>query len=80
MLDTINLERRGIPAAVVGHDRLLNTTGKGMAVAQGYRSLKFAVLPHSSDEWSGPATVDEIKAIAAAVAPQVERIFKGDAQ
>lgn len=78
MLDTINLERKGIPAAVVGLDKLLNTTGRGMAMAQGYKSLQFAVFPYSPDEWSGAASEDELKARAAAVAPQVERILKGN--
>jgi len=31
VLDTINLERKGKPAAVVGQDKLVNTTGKAMA-------------------------------------------------
>ena len=79
MLDTINLERKGIPAAVVGQDKLLNTTGKGMASAQGYRSMNFAMYPYSPNEWSGAATEEELKARAAAVAPQVERILTGDA-
>ena len=77
MLDTINLERRGIPAAVVGKDKLVNTTGKGMAKAQGYPSLNFAVYPYRNSEHGGAATEEEEKADAAMVAPQVERILTG---
>lgn len=78
MLDTINLERKGIPAAVVGQDKLFNTTGKGMARAQGYPSLNFAVIPYAHSEWGGAATEEELKARAAVLAPQVERILTGD--
>ena len=78
MLDTINLERRGIPAAVVGQDKLLNTTGKGMARAQGYPSLNFAAFPYSYYNTGAAATQEELKARAAVVAPQIERILTGN--
>lgn len=78
MLDTINLERKGAPAAVVGQDKLFNTTGRAMARAQGYASLNFAVYPYSHSEWGGAATDEELKARAAVLAPQVERILTGD--
>lgn len=77
MLDTINLERKEMPAAVVGLDKLVNTTGKAMAKLQGYPSLNFAVFPYSASEWGSAATEDELTARAAAVAPQVERILTG---
>ena len=77
MLDTINLERRGIPATVLGMDRLLNTTGKGMARAQGYPSLNFAVYPFSHEALSSGGTDEELKARASVLAPQVERILTG---
>ncbi|MCC6531243.1 MAG: hypothetical protein IT531_01725 [Burkholderiales bacterium] len=79
MLDTINLERKGVPAAVIGHDKLFATTGKGMARAQGYPSLSFAMFRYSHSEWGGAATDDELRARAAILAPQVERILLGDA-
>ena len=77
MLDTINLERKEMPAAVVGLDKLVNTTGKAMAKLQGYPSLNFAVFPYSASEWGSAATEDELTARAAAVAPQVDRILTG---
>ena len=79
MLDAINLERKGIPAAVVGQDKLINTTGKGMAKAQGYASMDFAVIPYSAADWGGSATDEELGAKAQIAAPQVERILTGEA-
>jgi hypothetical protein len=79
VLDTINLERKGIPAAVVGLDKLVNTTGKAMARLQGYPSLNFAVFPYSASEWGSAATEEELETRAASVAPQVERILTGGA-
>ena len=66
-----------MPAAVVGLDKLVNTTGKAMAKLQGYPSLNFAVFPYSASEWGSAATEDELTARAAAVAPQVDRILTG---
>jgi hypothetical protein len=78
VLDAINLERKGIPAAVVGQDKLINTTGKGMARAQGYPSMSFAVIPYSATNWGGAATDAELKEKADTAAPQVERILTGE--
>jgi hypothetical protein len=77
VLDTINLERKGIPAAMVGLDKLLNTAGKGMARAQRYPTLNFAVFAYSHSTWAA-ATEEEEKARAAAVVPQIERILTGN--
>ena len=77
MLDTINLERKGIPAAVVAQDKLVNTTGKGMARLQRYPALRFAVFPYVHSEWNAAATEEDLKARAAALAPQVEWILTG---
>ena len=78
MLDAINLERKGIPAAVVGQDKLINTTGKGMARAQGYPTMSFAVIPYSATDWGGAATDAELKEKADTAAPQVARILTGE--
>ena len=67
-----------MPAAVVGQDKLFNTTGRGMARAQGYPSLVFAAYPYSHSEWGGAATEQELMGRAAVLAPQVERILLGD--
>ena len=77
MLDTINLEAKGIPAAVVGLDKLVNTTGKAMARAQGYPALDFAVFPYVASEWGSAASDAELKARAESVVPQIVRILRG---
>lgn len=77
MLDTINLERRGKPAAVVGLDKLVNTTGRAMARAQGYPALRFAVFPYSAAEWGSAASEDELRLRAESVVEQIRRILIG---
>jgi hypothetical protein len=78
VLDAINLERKGIPAAVVGQDKLINTTGRGMARAQGYPGMSFAVIPYSATDWGGAATDAEVQERAETAAPQVVRILTGE--
>ena len=63
-----------MPAAMIGGDLLANTTGRGMARAQGYPSLQFAVFPHSI---TAADTEPELKQKADLVVPQVERILTG---
>jgi hypothetical protein len=77
VLDTIALEKRGKPAAVVGQDKLVNTTGKAMARVQGYPALYFAVFPYAASEWGSAASDEELKRRAESVAPQVEKILTG---
>ena len=78
MLDAVNLERKGIPAAVVGLDKLVHTTGQGMARAQGYPGMRFAVIPYTVTDWGGAAHEDELRAKAQAAAPQVERVLTAE--
>jgi aspartate-semialdehyde dehydrogenase len=77
VLDTIALEKKGKPAAVVGQDKLVNTTGKAMARVQGYAKLPFAVFPYAASEWGSAASDEELKMRAETVAPQVEKILTG---
>lgn len=79
MLDAVNLEKRGIPAAVVGLDKLVNTTGVGMANALGYPTLKMARIPYDVHEWGGSANEEEHSEKAAIAAPQIEEILLTDA-
>jgi hypothetical protein len=44
VLDAITMERRGIPAAMVGAERLANTTGRGMARIQGLPDFPLIVI------------------------------------
>lgn len=75
MLDTISLEKKGLPAAVIGLDKLVNTTGKAMARTQGYATLGFAVFPYSPVDWGGSATDEEVEKWVAALVPQIEGIL-----
>ncbi len=77
MLDTISIERKGKPAAVVGLDRLINTTGRAMARAQGFAALEFAVCPYSAAEWGAAASKAELRVRAESVVAQVRRILTG---
>ena len=75
MLDTVNLERRGLPAAVIGLDKLVDTTGRAMANALGYPTLRMATLPYSSRDWGGAASEEELSAKAQLALPQIESIL-----
>ena len=75
MLDGINLERKGIPAAVIGVDNLLRTTGIGMARTHGFADMHFVSLPYSVTDWGGQAGEDQLKEKAAIAAPQVEAVL-----
>jgi len=77
VLDTINIERKGKPAAVIGLDKLVNTTGKAMARAQGYPGLEFAVFPYAAAEWGSAASEEELKLRAESVVTQIRRILTG---
>lgn len=77
MLDTINMEIKGVPAAVIGLDKLVNTTGKAMARAQGYPGLNFAVFPYVASEWGSAASEEELQMRAESVVTQVVGILTG---
>jgi hypothetical protein len=75
VLDTVNLERRGIPTVAVGLDRLAMTTGMGMARALGYPSLQIAMLPFSIQDWGAAGNDDDREAQAHLAVEQIERIL-----
>lgn len=75
VLDSVNLERRGIPAVAVGLDRLARTTGMGMARALGYPSFEIAMLPFSVDEWGASGNDEERERQALLAVEQIERIL-----
>ena len=77
MLDTIAVEKKGKPAAIVGLDKLVNTTGKAMARAQGYPTLQFAVVEYSAAEWGSAASKEELKQKAESLVAQIRRILTG---
>jgi len=77
MVDAITLERRGTPAALLGVDRLVNTTGRTMARAQGAPDYPVAVIP---SDFAATDTVEgdkDVEAMAQATVSQVEAILLG---
>jgi hypothetical protein len=68
------MERRGIPAAVVGVEKLLMTTGRGMARAQGYPDLPVATFKHEAGIMTAATGEDAMHAAMVDAAAQVEDI------
>lgn len=77
MADAITLERRGIPAALIAIDRLVNTTGRAMARAQGVPDYPFAVIPSEFAAMDTVTSDEEIEKMAKSVVDQVEAILLG---
>jgi hypothetical protein len=74
VLDAITLERRGIPAAMVGAEKLVNTTGRGMAKLQGLPDFPLAIIAgHGLLE--AIRTDEERREVANDVAVQVANIL-----
>jgi hypothetical protein len=77
VVDAITLERRGIPAAIIGIESLVNTTGRGMARAQGIPDYPMAVVPHTLGILEDLRSDGEVANIARSVVDQVEAILTG---
>jgi predicted dienelactone hydrolase len=77
VLDAIALERRGIPAAAVGVDKLVETTGRGMCRAQGLPDYPIAVISHPTGSLASVQDAGTLDKYAAQVAEQVARILTG---
>ena len=75
MLDAITLERRGIPSAAVGVQKLVETTGRGMCRAQGIPDYPIAVVDHPTGSLASVNDAETLSRFAALVADQVERIL-----
>ncbi len=75
MLDTINMERKGVPAAAIGVEKLAMTTGIGMARAQGFPHLRIAMLAHTMGIMVGHHDSTFIDMQAKQLTEQVERIL-----
>jgi hypothetical protein len=74
VLDAITVERRGIPAAMVGAEKLVNMTGKGMAKLQGLPDFPLAIIP-GEGLLEGIRTDEERRQVAIGIAAQVENIL-----
>jgi hypothetical protein len=77
VLDSITLERRGIPAVPIGVQQLVMTTGKGMARIQGVPDFPIAVLTHALGALEGIDDPQVIKALADQAVTQVKQILLG---
>lgn len=75
MLDAITLERRGIPAAAVGVEKLVETTGRGMCRAQGLPDYPIASIAHPTGSLASVNDTATLSRYAALIADQVERIL-----
>ncbi len=75
MLDAITLERRGIPAAAVGVQKLAETTGRGMCRAQGLPDYPIATIAHSTGSLASVKDAGTLSRYAARIAEQVEAIL-----
>ncbi len=71
------MERRGIPAAVIGVEKLVATTGKGMARAQGYPDFPMVVISHPTGHLVGLDDAEVIAGLATVAATQIANILIG---
>jgi hypothetical protein len=74
VLDAITVERRGVPAAMVGTEKLVRTTGRGMAKLQGLPDYPLAVI-RGHGLLEGIREDSERDKVAAEIATQVENIL-----
>lgn len=75
VVDAITLERRGTPAALVGVDRLVNTTGRAMARAQGVPDYPMAIISTEFAAMDEVTSDEQMDTMAKSVADQVEAIL-----
>jgi hypothetical protein len=77
VLDALTMERAGIPAVAIGVEKLVMTTGRGMARAQGIPDYPIAVVSHDMGAMADMKGDDDVQNMAATAAPQVEAILLG---
>jgi hypothetical protein len=75
VLDALTLERRGIPAAVVGVEKLVETTGRGMCRAQGVPDFPIAKFSYHTGSLASLNEEDAFGKHVAAIVEQVEDIL-----
>ena len=74
MLDAITLEKRGIPAASIGVDILVNSVGLAMRKLHGMPDYPVATYPEART-LEQLQNEDELSRIVKITAPQVEAIL-----
>ncbi len=72
------MEKAGVPAASIGIEKLVNTTGRGMARAQGIPNYPIAVISHAMGPLADLKSDEEVRELAASAAAQVEAILIGE--
>lgn len=77
MLDALIMEKAGIPAACIGIEKLVNTTGRGMARAQGIPEYPIAVISHSMGPLADLKSDEDVLELASSAADQVLSILTG---
>ncbi|MFC1919187.1 hypothetical protein ACFLWX_00140 [Chloroflexota bacterium] len=77
MADAMALERRGIPVAMIGIEKLVITTGKAMARAHGMIDYPVAVVSHAMGPIEDLKNGKGVKSIAEPVVEQVADILIG---
>jgi len=66
-----------MPAAAVGVEKLVNTTGRAMARAQGAPDYPIAIIPHELGVVEDLRDDEEVNLLAKTVLDQVEAILLG---
>ncbi|MBI2859199.1 MAG: hypothetical protein HYX90_08985 [Chloroflexi bacterium] len=72
--DGLALEKKGIPAAVVGNRKLVDTTGKATARAHGLPEYPFVVLADDGTLMT-MMSAEEMGAAVDEAIPQIEKIL-----
>jgi hypothetical protein len=75
--DAIILERKGIPAAMIGVESLVNATGRAMARAHGCPDYPIAVIPSEVGVLNDVRDAEHIQMLARTAFAQVEAILLG---
>jgi hypothetical protein len=75
VLDAITMERRGLPAACVGVEKLVDTTGRGMCRAQGLPSFPIAKIDYHAGSLASLKDDAQLGAWGIRIADQIEQIL-----
>lgn len=78
MLDAVTMEKAGVPAVVVAVEKLANTTGKGMARAQGFTDLPIVPVDYSFGSLESCFQPEEHERLAEQALPGVEKGLTGE--
>ncbi len=77
VLDAILMEKRGIPTACIGVEKLALTSGQAMAAAHGARDYRIATVDFALGSISRTESEDDLRKLAVEAIPKVEAILLG---